>query len=217
MERDISQLRARDKQIGDSLGWIVDVLLQDEEETENRQRLKKEKREAIESLAYIRDVLISDAMVLEDDRLVGEEEALRRKARAQRQESAAIPGVMGPSPPRPGLPSTVSPPAPLPVIDSRPKTTGNRHRSQGSPPGLPFSQPRASGNAETPVGGGPALAPWNYTRSSFSGTRTLPSASLPRPPPPTSRNLRRAGGQSGDQTPTRGEGAGYSDPLGALR
>ncbi len=54
MERDMSQVRARDRQIGDSLGWIVDVLLQDEE-TEDKDRLKKEKREAIESLAYIRD------------------------------------------------------------------------------------------------------------------------------------------------------------------
>ncbi|KAF9451081.1 RabGAP/TBC [Macrolepiota fuliginosa MF-IS2] len=223
MERDISQLRTRDKQIGDSLGWIVDVLLQDEEETENRQRLKKERREAIESLAYIRDVLISDAMVLEDDRLVGEEEGLRRKAKIQRQETGTTTtvgpvsgGALESSPPKPESSKIVSPPAPLPVIDSGPKTTGNRRRSQGSMSGMSVSHshtPPVPADAGAAAGGGPTLAPWNYTRSTFSGHTVLPSASLPRPPPPTSRSLRR----TGDQTPTRGEGSGYSDPLGAMR
>jgi TBC1 domain family protein 5 len=213
MERDISQLKARDKQIGDSLGWIVDVLLQDEEDTENGERLKKEKREAIESLAYIRDVLISDAVVLEDDRLVGEEEASRRRARVQRQEVAGM--APGPSTP-PGI-SKMVPPAPLPVLDSRPRAT----RSHRPLPGQLISQtqaPSASVSAETQVGSGPALAPWHYTRSNFTGGSTLPSATLPRPPPPTSRNPRRAGERLGDQTPSRGKGAGgYSDPLGAIR
>lgn len=217
MERDMTQLRARDKQIGDSLGWIVDVLLQDEEDTENEQRLKKEKREAIESLAYIRDVLISDSMVLEDDRLFGEEEASRRKTRAHRQEASGTTMTSVESaPPKAGVLKPVSLPAPLPVIDSRPRMTANRSRSQGMLSGTAFPQSRApskSGNAEGTVGGGPALAPWNYTRSSFSGMTALPSASLPRPPPPTSKNM-RVGEGSGNETR---EGSGYSDPLGAIR
>lgn len=213
MERDISQLRARDKQIGDSLGWIVDTLLQDEDEAKDKQRLKKERREAVESLAYIRDVLISDAMELEGDRLVGEDEASRRRARIQRQESIST-RVTGPSP-RPRPPKTMSPPVPLPLMDSRPKMTGNRPRSQGSLPGTPFSlSPIPPTQASTETGGGPTLAPWNYTRSSFSGTTVLPPTSLPRPPPPTSR--KPANQRLSDQSP-REESTGYSDPLGAMR
>lgn len=187
MERDIVQLRARDKQIGDSLGWIVDVLLQDEEGTKDEGRLKKEKREAVESLAYIRDVLISDGLALEDDRLFGEEETSRRKARAHRQEESI-----------PAGPKAVLPPAPLPVIDTRRKATGSRSQMEGR---AWFSQQHAKGGP-----GGPALAPWNYTRSSFSESPALPSGSLPRPPPPTSTRLRRGVEQE----------RGYEDPLGAM-
>jgi TBC1 domain family protein 5 len=35
------------------------------------------------------------------------------------------------------------------------------------------------------------VAPWHYTRSNFSAG-SLPSASLPRVPPPTSSTIRRA-------------------------
>lgn len=180
MERDIVRLRARDKQIGDSLGWIVDVLLQDEEGTRDEERLKKEKREAIESLAYIRDVLISDGKALEDDRLFGEEEVSRRKAKAHRQEEWV-----------PAGPKAVSLPAPLPVVDTRPKATGHRSRMEG---GTWMSQSDTKS-------GGPTLAPWNYTRSSFSESPALPSSSLPRPPPPTSTRLRWVGERKGDEDP----------------
>jgi TBC1 domain family protein 5 len=190
MERDIVQLRGRDKQIGDSLGWIVDVLLQDEEGTKDEERLKKEKREAIESLAYIRDILISDGLTLEDDRLFGEEETSRRKARAHRQEELTSAG-----------PKAVLPPAPLPVMDTRPKATGHRSRMEGRT----WLSPQDTKGGP----GGPALAPWNYTRSSFSESSALPSGSLPRPPPPTSTRLRRS-------VERKGEERGYEDPLGAV-
>ncbi len=123
MERDISQLRARDKQIADSLGWIVDTLLQDEEETKDKQRLKKERREAVESLAYIRDILISDTMELEGDRLIGEEEASLRRARYQLQESAmSVPSRVIGSDSILGPLKAVSPSVPWPVLSSRSMT-----------------------------------------------------------------------------------------------
>lgn len=198
MERDMSQVRARDRQIGDSLGWIVDVLLQDEE-TEDKDRLKKEKREAIESLAYIRDVLISEAMELEEDRL----------AQAKRQTVIRSAPPIGPF---------MVPPAPLPVIDSRPKRSGTRQT--GSLSTKPVMQTLTTTGIEDPVSsGGSVLAPWNHTHSNFCEITSFPAttANLPRLPPPTSRNLRQTGEQSKNQTTVRGEGGSYGDPLGAMR
>jgi len=190
MERDMSHIRARDRRIGNSLGWVVDVLLQDEE-TEDKDRLKKEKREAIESLAYIRDVLISEAVELEEDRLAD------RFAQTKQQT------VVGSVPPV--VPSMV-PPVPLPVVDSRP--TGIRQ-----PESLSTKLTIAD---TTPVNSGSVLAPWNHTPSNFSGISSFSTSTtnLPRPPP-ASRNLRQA--RARNQIPAQGEGESYTDPLGAMR
>ncbi|KAF8894511.1 rab-GTPase-TBC domain-containing protein [Infundibulicybe gibba] len=71
MEREVSQLRMVNKRVGDSLSWIVDVLLQDETDVQDVERLKKRRREALESLAYIRDVMQSNATTIEEERLGG--------------------------------------------------------------------------------------------------------------------------------------------------
>jgi len=195
MERDMSHMRARNRRIGNSLGWIVDVLLQDEE-TEDKDRLKKEKREAIESLAYIRDVLISEAVELEEDRLAD------RLAQAKQQSVVGSAPLVGPS---------MVPPAPLPVIDSRP--TGIRQTE----PLSTRMQALTTAGTKTPISRGSVLAPWNHTRSNFSGISSFSASTpnLPRLPPPASRNLGQAGPRN--QIPARGESGSYTDPLGAMR
>ena len=197
MERDISQYSSRDKMLGESLAWIVDALLQDETEAKDAQRVKLQKREALESLSYVRDVLMTNIMSLDDDRLVGGEEKERRRAKARKErddlQAASASAV-------------VAPPAPVPVADSHVKQTAHRRMQSRSPPLPPPSSIVKSSER----------APWNYTRSSFStSSSTLPVASMPRPPPPTSTSLRREGKLARDQTPTKTEG--YQDPLGALR
>ncbi|KAF8959037.1 rab-GTPase-TBC domain-containing protein [Flammula alnicola] len=109
IERDISQIRSRDKSLGESLAWIVDALLQDESEVQDAQRIKVQKREALESLSYVRDVLMTNEMTLDDDRLVGGEEKMRRKLKAQK-ESEELQAA--------SASAVVAPPARVPVTDS---------------------------------------------------------------------------------------------------
>ncbi|TFK42631.1 rab-GTPase-TBC domain-containing protein [Crucibulum laeve] len=200
MEREITQLHARDKRLGESLGWIVDALLQDESGAEDKERLKRQKHEALECLSYVRDVLISHTTALDDDRLIGEEEALQRKLRAKKQAEEAAASTK--------LPPIVSPPAPASVVDSmsRLSNTGRSNRRVSPPPFM--TSPVSSGTGQT------KFAPWNHTRSSFSNASpAIGSATLPRPPPPTSTSLRVSGKKMDDQTPT----SGVYDPLGALK
>jgi len=188
MERDMNHMRARDRRIGNSLGWIVDVLLQGGE-AGDKDRLKKEKCEAIESLAYIRDVLISEAVELEEDRL------------ADRLGQTKQQSVVGSAPP---VGPSMVPPAPLPVIDSRP--TGARQTE----PLSTRMQALTTTGTKTPISRDSVLAPWNHTRSSFSAS----TPNLPRLLPPASRNLEQAGPRN--QIPAREESGSYTDPLGAI-
>lgn len=86
MEKDITQLQAVQRRLGDSVGWIVDTLLLDESEPGVPDR----KREAVECLSYVRDVLkgIVPPEQVEDDRLLSEEEAKKRKEREKARKEA---------------------------------------------------------------------------------------------------------------------------------
>ncbi|KDQ06749.1 hypothetical protein BOTBODRAFT_621649 [Botryobasidium botryosum FD-172 SS1] len=93
MEREAASLRAMQKKLGEAVGWAVDTLLQGEGDMEPK------KREALACLAYVREVLGRGSVVeLEEDRLVGEEELARRKAKAEEErnrkaEAAAVAAV----------------------------------------------------------------------------------------------------------------------------
>ena len=68
--------------MGDTVGWIVDTLLLDEGDATDdpaKRTVQTRKREALECLAYVRDVLKGTVTEVEDDRLLGEEEARRRR------------------------------------------------------------------------------------------------------------------------------------------
>lgn len=188
VEGEVAGLKRRDKRLGNALGWIVDALLQDEGSVEDVERLKRKRREAVESLSYIRDVLISDAMELEDERLIGEEEALKRKGEAKKRAEELKPPPV----------ASVAAPRPVSTIDSRMRQVTERAFARSPPRASPLTTSSEVRQA----------APWNYTRSSFSTpTAAVPPASLPRKPPPTSTApSRKTGGVSSLQ----------SDPLGAL-
>ncbi|RDB21320.1 TBC1 domain family member 5 [Hypsizygus marmoreus] len=210
MEREISQLRLTNKRVGESLGWIVDVLLQDEIEVEDPQRLRKQKREALESLSYVRDILLGNVTEIEETRLVGEEESLRRAR------------DVNPSPPQDTV-TVVAPPPPVPVVDSRPPRTNLRsHRSRSPPAHMSSSPPMPTPLSGAVSSNSNRLPPWSYTRSQFSATSSsLPAEALPRLPPPTSTGQRRpaggisAGRKVNDQVP-HSNGI-QQDPLGVLR
>ena len=77
MDKELAQLRSRDKSLGESLAWIVDMLLQDESDGADVEQIKSRKRDALESLAYVRDVLMLNSIELEQDRLARPAEPLQ--------------------------------------------------------------------------------------------------------------------------------------------
>lgn len=217
MERDISHLRTTNKRLGEALGWIVDVLLQDETEVEDRQRLQKRKREALESLSYVRDVLNGNNVEIEEARLLSEEEVLKR--------SSSKGPIIQPSSPS----SSVTAPLPVPVVDSRQRNANLWDHRSRSPPqsplhtvspiptvrGLALPSKAEASSIDT------AAPPWNHTRSSFSGSlSSFPAETLPRLPPPTltgpsrsspGTSQQKISDQMSHRTPA------HNDPLGALR
>lgn len=182
-------LRKRDKRLGDSLGWIVDILLQDEETTKDIERLRKQRREAIESLSYIRDVLISDASELEEERLVGEQAALAKRTKEDLLQ-------------RPTTHPPLHPPIPVPHASGGADRKVIRASPASFTPNRSIAVASSLEGSDTP----PLRAtPFNPTRSSFSRPAGgIASAALPRKPPPTSSSR-----------PIESKGGGvHGDPLG---
>lgn len=204
-ERGFTQLQARDRRLGESLGWIVDALLQDESEARDVEQLKRQKREALETLSYVRDVLTNNIVSLDPDMLVGEEEALKRRQRrkqdedlrSQSSESGAV----------------VSVPVPVQVIDSQPKAPNDGRLNTPFRP-LSFTSNTQASTIRRP-------SPLDHTLSSFSNSpvHVFSSSPLPRRPSPTSTSLRRVhiAERSADQAKVSHSTDGYQDPLGALR
>ncbi|TFK76497.1 RabGAP/TBC [Pluteus cervinus] len=211
MENDISQLRSRNKRLGESLGWIVDALLQDESDVQDKAVLQKRKQEALESLSYVRDVLMGAVEQLEEDRLTGEEEKRRRAAR-ESQTAKLQPQHRALNLPPPVAAIPISP------TETRFKQPLDQRLSQSPPSSASSIQtPRSAVSPSFPPSTSPPkLAPWSYTQSSFSRSSPgLPPTSLPRPPPRASKNAHgppsadASKARAADQTPR-------FDPLGAL-
>ncbi|KAI9456458.1 RabGAP/TBC [Russula earlei] len=230
VERDAAQLRAVQRTLGTSVSWIVDTLLLDEDANQSEERAKKvreSKREALEALAYVRDVLLSGSTDVDEERLVGEEEFKRRR-KAQREKQAqtaksteeptstfnkAVISLPPVSRPATQVQATN---APRPrAVASHPVLSSSRSPFDSARPASPGSKSfhvAPSGQEVNPP------APWNYTRSSFSSPLSgfsaevpslvpLPRASTALTPPTTV-----AQNPSSNQTPP----ARLHDPLGVL-
>ncbi|PPR03533.1 hypothetical protein CVT24_007019 [Panaeolus cyanescens] len=134
LEREVSELRGRNKSLGESLAWIVDALLLDDEKQDATEagRIKARKREALESLSYVRDALMTNISTLDEDRLTGSEERARREEKSRRaaEELKALNDS-----------AIVVPPAPVPVAD-----THLKHQQTQS---IPISPPVAITKMET--------------------------------------------------------------------
>ena len=82
MEKDVTDMRVLQRRLGESVGWIVDTLLLDENDKQSedeKKQIQKRKREALESLSYVRDVLQGSVSPseLDEDRLLSEEEVAK--------------------------------------------------------------------------------------------------------------------------------------------
>lgn len=142
------------------------MLLQDEEsaDPETLKIVKRRKREALESLAHVRDVLKGRTTVVDEEQLFSAEAMARRH-------------VMAPQPVRSASPAA---PPQASVVDSRPRNSLEPMSS--FMPSMNTSR-RASHSSLPRTSS--THTPWtNFSSSSAN------SATLPRMPPPTSTALR---------------------------
>lgn len=220
IERDITALRGVQKKLGESVSWIVDTLLLDEGETEERtKQVKARKREALESLAYVRDVLVGGITEVEEERLVGEDEFKLRKERErslrEQRENAQGPHQQYPSLPGQGMPASMSPPPPAPppvasVIATRPlarptvetDVTGSPRPPSASVTNITRHDLKTASPVSTTKSAS-ARGPWNYTRSDFSGSGGFSAsvASLAPPPRASVTGMSNGAGSSPNYSP----------------
>lgn len=234
VERDAAQVRAVQRTLGASVSWIVDTLLlgEDADESEGRvQKVRESKREALEALAYVRDVLLSGSTDVDEERLMSEEEfKKRRRAQQEKEEQAATLSTQREEPGSSFDKAVISVPPVLKPATQIQATNAPRPRTVASHSALPsssssFDSPRleasksrrASAFAATPPGKD-SKAPWNYTKSNFSSPQSgfsaevpslapLPRASTALTPPTATVQSSPSG-----QTPT----SRVHDPLGVL-
>ncbi|KZV99115.1 RabGAP/TBC [Exidia glandulosa HHB12029] len=238
IEKEMLELRAQQKHLSESVGWALDVLLQGEGGVEPR------KREALEALSYVRDLLAMGAVAsvgnVDEDRLFGEEELAKRRQRVKEEEERAAAAAraakthMSAPPARPPLAAAFQSArdfhGPSPSLPRTPATGGT---TMSFPPSRRGVSPVVAQQQQQQPSA-PKPPPWLHTPSDFSAA--APSISppssvaqlpqLPRAPPPMgayARSARIATSGSTEQAP----GASYGnltsptqvteDPLGVLR
>lgn len=90
IERAATELRAQNKRLGESITWILSVLQSKESseaKDEDAARVSVQQKEALESLAYVRDILGGEVKEIDEHRLWGAEEYNKRLEGQSKQES----------------------------------------------------------------------------------------------------------------------------------
>ena len=222
MEREISSLRYTSKRLGKAVGWIVDVLLQDESIANgprDLESIRTRKREALECLSYVRDVLLTNPKEIDESRLVGEEELKSRRVRAESAKPQELPQTILHRPSSVPVAEPRSRPTSSSVLPSLASDSTRPQRSSVSPGRKASHLPSPSTSNAPSI----SFAPWKHTKSDFTG-ETFAGATLPRPPPPISGNLFRPSpqlvvnetpGRKSDDRPD-GHRSHTNDPLGVL-
>lgn len=93
MERAAIELRAQNKRLGESVAWILGVLeskVPSEAKDEDAERVSVQQKEALESLAYVRDILGGEVKEIDERRLWGMEEYNKRLEDQSKQESREV-------------------------------------------------------------------------------------------------------------------------------
>lgn len=169
MEREATDLRNIQRKLGDSVTWIVDTLLLDESDAneEAAKSIKNRKREALESLSYVRDILkgVVRTESLEEERLLSEEQLKTRKAKIaeekQRNIEAGTQSAPISIPERLAQDRTPLSPPPIPVaaasppnkVDPRARPIVNRGPTPREIPSVPplTTGPTASFSIKPPL------------------------------------------------------------------
>jgi len=227
VERDATQLRAVQRTLGASVSWIVDTLLLDEDGDQSEERVKKvreSKREALEALAYVRDVLLSGCTDIDEERLMSEEDFKRRRRAQQEKREQADTSTEEPrssfNKAVISVPPISRPAAPIQAATApRPRAVVSHPVPSSSFDSPRLGAPKGSSRASTSTAKGvKPQPPWNYTRSNFSSPLSGFSAEVPSlaPLPRASTALASpvAGVQNLPATPA--PPSRVHDPLGAL-
>jgi TBC1 domain family protein 5 len=192
LEKELAIFRSRDKSLGEALVWIVDDLLQDESGARDKEQIRLRKREALESLSYVRDVLMTKSMELDEDRLMGGASNQKRKSEAQTLDEKLAA-------------TTLRPLSPASIAGSRFKQSGMQ---QAFPVPLKPAAFRTTIESKSNFSKTPSTS---HTRSKFNAS-SVPSATMPRPPTPISTGPGRQ--RAAEQAQPKAED--YMDPLGVL-
>lgn len=101
VEKEMAELKKLQQKLGDSLGWILEALSQEDDGSEST---ILRKRQALESLAYAKHVLKGPVSMVDDTRLF-DQRALNARENIQEStpETVQLPQVSG-YPPLPGSP-----------------------------------------------------------------------------------------------------------------
>ncbi|KAH8102963.1 RabGAP/TBC [Cristinia sonorae] len=223
VEKDVADMRSLQQRLGKSVAWIVDTLLLDEspgKSEDEKKGIQIRKREALESLAYVRDVLQGNLSLseLDEDRLLSEEELKKRKqaeAVERQQERSKSPSRMpvqerlrysfAPSQPLAPLhpPKAASseetgwrgssgffPTPPIPASTVPPKPVAQVPRTTSLSSSIPSPAPSVQ-SILTPNATVNAVPLAPWVRTSSNfSSDSSPFATLPRPPPKTSSVVR---------------------------
>ncbi|EJD46100.1 RabGAP/TBC [Auricularia subglabra TFB-10046 SS5] len=201
VEAEIAELRAVQKRMSESVGWALDVLLQGEGD------VARPKREALETLSYVRDLLSKGAVTnvslseIDEDRLFGEEELARRRRKAK-EEAERVAAAAASLSPKPREAPPARPPLAASEAHPRPRTYLSTREFHGPVPSLPrtaqvpgpgsaLSFPPSRRGVSPAAQSAPVVPkqppPWMYTPSNFDAdvpSLAPPSSvAVPRPPP----------------------------------
>lgn len=195
--RELADLRRQNKRLGEAVGWVLDILGQESA----RDTYQSQRMQALESLSYMRDVLSGQVEEVDERRLWGEAEFIRRWEVRQKSPSPSSESSMTGRDMRSGSTST-----------KRTTPRENRRFSQGTTGSNSTSTsayPRSVAATSTQPTRTPLLPP-THSRSQSSGVPFRVSANNP---------FQRASGGSNvvQNTPgVRSEAVEY-DPLGVSK
>lgn len=202
----------RNRKLGESLSWVLDVLQADPVEQSPDQ---KRRPEALQALAYVRDILLdSDSHELDENRLFD--------VHAMGQRNEALAARRSPEP------KDVTSPAPdiqerltsesrtvVPSLSVPPPLSGDISRR--SPKGFPHSQPPSSSHLPATSLPRQSFSSPPLRLSPFSGPKQPPGSATLRQPSPNPKSPEIQPNKSTPRLAKQPQPVPMHDPLGALR
>lgn len=152
--RELAELRQQNNHLGEAVAWILETLNREVDDQDGQEAWQVQRKQSLESLSYVRDVLSGQVNEIDGRRLWGEAEFKRRW---EARETSPPVATARSGPPRDSRRSTPNPPIPSSVNETlRGFISSNAARA--------------------------ASATQDHSRSASSGTPVVSRATLPRAP-----------------------------------